>query len=385
MTTTNTTADATFMIPGTGGLADFWDRTSAWVSAHYVDLLIAMAAGLALYLFLELLRRFGRRLRDRSPDETTLSSVIGQALWKTKHWFMFMVAARLVVSFADSPPAIHDTVAFLFTITTVLQVAIWVREIILGFVLYRAQADEHSADTLGTAMTLIRISVTVAVFAIALIVVLDNLDVDVTGLVAGLGVGGIAIGLAAQGIFEELFAALSIIFDKPFKKGDMIAYDDTNAAVEKIGLKTTRLRSITGEEKIISNSNLLDKEISNMTRLEKRRIKFAIGLIYQTRPAEAERVPDVLREIVEGLGHKYVRAGFVGFGDSSINFEIEFEILNPSWDVVYQGRHEIGLAIYKRFGDEGFEFAYPTQTTFTASPEGEMIMPYPDAKMVATE
>lgn len=308
-----------------------------------------------------------------------MRAIAGRVLVKTRRWFMAMVAARLVSEFAATPPALDNTIAFIFTITTVLQVAIWVREVILGIVEYRTQTSEHSAEMLGSAMSLIRIAVTVAVFAIALVVVLDNLGVNVTGLVAGLGIGGIAIGLAAQDIFKELFAALAIIFDKPFVRGDAIQYDATSGTVEKIGLKTTRVRAVTGEEKIISNSLLLDKEISNLTRLYKRRVKFPIGIIYQTPPHVAARIPEMLGEVVEAHGAEFVRAGFVGFGASSLDFEVEFDVPSPDWEVVHASRHVTGVAILARFNDEGIAFAYPTQTSFTAAPDGELILPHANA------
>ena len=128
----------------------------------------------------------------------------------------------------------------------------------------RRVAEEQGAGTLGNAMAIIRLLVSVALFAIAGILILDNLGVNVTALVAGLGIGGIAIGLAAQGIFADLFAALSILFDKPFKKGDTIRYDQSTGTVERIGLKTTRLRSITGEQLIMANTKLLEREIHNL-------------------------------------------------------------------------------------------------------------------------
>src|SRR3546814_2816 len=160
----------------------------------------------------------------------------------------------LVVSYANPPQMVLKTVAFLFTIAAVFQCAIWAREIILGLVERRTTADE--SQSLANAMGLIRVLVTFALFAIALIVVLDNLGVNVTGLVAGLGIGGIAIGLAAQGIFSDLFAALSIIFDKPFRQGEVITYDQTTARVERIGLKSTHLRAMSGEKKVISNAKI---------------------------------------------------------------------------------------------------------------------------------
>jgi small-conductance mechanosensitive channel len=123
---------------------------------------------------------------------------------------------------------------------------------------------------------------------------------------------------------------------------------------------------------------LLDKEIVNMTRLARRRTRFGIGVIYQTKPDEARRIPGLLKKIVEDNDAVFIRSGFVGFGDSSINFELDFDIMSSEYDVVYEGRHTIGLAILQTFNEQGLEFAYPTQTTFTAAPDGKMILPYPE-------
>ncbi|MEJ7927269.1 mechanosensitive ion channel family protein [Sphingobium sp. AN641] len=358
-----------------------WDGTLAWISAHAAQIMIAAGAGFLIYLALAALRSFGKRIKGKPGDTLGLTNVLGRAFARTTHFFMVMVAARLVAGYAAPPELVRTTINFLFTIAAVFQCAIWAREIVLGLIERKTAGDGH-ADTLANAMSLIRVLVTVALFAIALIVVLDNLGVNVTGLVAGLGVGGIAIGLAAQGIFSDLFAALSIIFDKPFRRGETINYDTTTATVEQIGLKSTRLRAVTGEKKVISNANLLQKEITSYQTLDHRRIKFAFGVIYQTDPELAGRIPDILREIIEGLGGIFVRSGFIGFGASSLDFEVEFDVYLPDWDAIYRIRHDVGLAILKRFNAEGLEFAYPTQTSFTAAPDGRTIMPYPEVQQV---
>ncbi len=284
-----------------------------------------------------------------------------------------------MVGFSEAPDGIVRVVTFLFTVAAVFQVAIWAREIILGMIERRASgSDDAGSETLANAMSLIRLLVTVVLFAIAAIMVLDNLGVNVTGLIAGLGIGGIAIGLAAQGIFSDLFAALSIIFDKPFKRGETIGFDTTTATVEKIGLKSARLRSVNGEEIIISNTNLLGKQIINYTRLNRRRTRYRIGLIYQTAPDRARLVPGMLREIVEQAGGIFIRSGFVGFGASSIDFELDFDVMSSDFEVVFETRHRIGIAILERFNAEKLEFAYPTQTSFTAAPDGRLVMPYPE-------
>lgn len=362
-------------------LNGLWD----WISDHAVEIAIAVGVGTAIYFALAYLQRRARIYADRQPDRLSLAAIIGRTLSKTKQYFLIMVSLRLVVGFSEAPLGIVQVVTFLFTVASVFQVAIWLREIILGVIERRASgSDDAGSETLANAMSLIRLLVTVVLFAIASIMVLDNLGVNVTGLIAGLGIGGIAIGLAAQGIFSDLFAALSIIFDKPFKRGETIGFDTTTATVEKIGLKSARLRSVTGEEIIISNTNLLGKQIINYTRLNRRRTRYMIGLIYQTAPDRARLVPSMLREIVEGAGAVFVRSGFVGFGASSIDFELDFDVMSSDFEVVFEARHRIGLAILERFNSEKLEFAYPTQTTFTSAPDGTMIMPYPEGGFPVT-
>jgi small-conductance mechanosensitive channel len=347
-----------------------------------MEILIGIAAGAAIVVLLHLVRRLGMKLCKRDHGTTGWATIIGRAVARTGNFFIFAVAAKLVVRYSYAPEALATTVNFFFVVAAVFQAAIWVREIILGVVEHRTQTSEHGSEALGSAMGIIRLLVTVAVFAIALIVVLDNLGVNVTGLVAGLGVGGIAIGLAAQGIFSDLFAALSILFDKPFRRGDTINYDTSGGTVEAIGLKTTRLRAITGEERIISNAQLLNKEIFNMTRLQHRRVRFTIGVIYQTPPETCARLPDMLKEIVEAQGHEFIRAGFIGFGASSLDYEVDFDVMDPEFAVMFQARHAVGIAILDRFNAEGIEFAYPTTTNFTAAPDGTMVMPYPDVQRI---
>lgn len=355
-------------------------NTQQWLVGHAGEIAIAIVAGAVIHTVLVFLKGRAMSRAESQSDRLSLAAIVWRTLAKTGHFFILMIAAKIVVSVGEAPPLLSGFINLLFTLAAALQVAIWVREIILGIVERRAiDETDESSETLSNAMTLIRIVVSVVVFAIAGIVVLDNLGVDVTGLVAGLGIGGIAIGLAAQGIFSDLFAALSIIFDKPFKKGESISFDGMTASVEKIGLKSTRLRSVFGEEIIVSNTNLLSKELINYTRLNFRRTRYGIGVIYQTPPEKARGIPALLKEIVEGEGGVFVRSGFVGFGDSSINFELDFDIMSAQYDVVYEARHRIGLAILQRFNEEGLEFAYPTQTTFTAAPDGKMILPYPEA------
>jgi small-conductance mechanosensitive channel len=357
-------------------LQSYWDALTIWVQNNYVELGIAVVAAIIVFVALSWLKRIAANIARASEHRAHLKSIVARTLARTSKFFRVMVAIELVNQMANAPAALTQTVDILFTIAIVIQVAIWLREIILGLIERRAGEGIHEHETLQSAMVLIRLLVSFALFAVAAIVVLDNLGVNVTGLVAGLGVGGIAIGLAAQGIFSDLFAAISIIFDKPFRRGDTVSYDNTVARVEVIGMKSTRLRALTGEEKIISNSKLLEKEITNNTLTLYRRVTFVLTLVYQTPPALARRVPDILRAAVEANGAQFIRAGFNNFAPSSLDFHLVFDIESDDVEEMFQARHNIGIAIIDSFAREGNSFAYPTQTTFSAAPDGTMVMPY---------
>lgn len=355
----------------------WWDASVAWVNSHWLQIGIAVAAGLAIYFLLAMIRGFALKRAQSAPGEFTLTDIVGRVIHKTKSTVLAIVTIRLVAGYAQPPAMIMQVVQLVFTIAVVLQVAIWVREIILGLIQRRA-ADGHN-ETLSNAMGIIRLLISVALFAIATIVILDNMGVNVTGLIAGLGIGGIAIGLAAQGIFSDLFASLSIIFDRPFRVGETIKYDTSTATVERIGLKSTRLRSLNGELLVISNTNLLSKEITNFAHLHRRRITFKIGVIYQTTPEMLRDLPALLEEQVVAGGQEFIRSSFLTFGPSSLDFELLFDVFSDEFDVVAAARTDIGIRLFEAMAKAGYEFAYPTQTTFTAAPDGTMIMPYAES------
>ena len=360
-------------------------EASTWVTGNVTDILTAGGVAVAIVLVLMGLRAFGHRIVSRQTDGIDWRMVIGRVLSRTTMFFMVMCALELVAEHADTPPTLLRAINVLFVIAAAFQAAIWGRELILGLVQHKV-GDDDAHSTLGSAIGIIRLLVTVALFAIALIVILDNLGVNVTGLVAGLGIGGIAIGLAAQGIFSDLFAALSIIFDRPFRRGDGIRFDQLSGSVEQIGLKTTRIRSIDGEEVVISNTNLLNKQIHNFERLEHRRFMLRFGIVYQTAPDVLDAIPPTARQIVEGHDHCiFVRCGMTAFGPSSLDFELQFDVHTTDYEYAFATRSAICIEILRRFAAEGIEFAYPTTVNFTAAPDGSLVEPYPQVKMIATE
>jgi small-conductance mechanosensitive channel len=203
------------------------------------------------------------------------------------------------------------------------------------------------------------------VWLIAIIFLLSNLGFNVTGIVAGLGIGGIAIALAAQAILGDLFSYFVIFFDKPFEPGDFIMVDDKKGTVEKVGLKTTRVRSLTGEQLIFSNTNLTNSRLHNFKRLERRRIAFTIGVTYETSAELLEKIPQLIKEIIEP--HKDItfdRAHLSQFADSSLNYEIVYFVDNSDFVYHMDKQQAIYLHIIKSFRNLGIEFAYPTQTVY---------------------
>ncbi|MFT4054675.1 MAG: mechanosensitive ion channel [Novosphingobium sp.] len=359
-------------------IRDLSNSTFAWFQAYWLQIIIAVAIAVAIVSALYALRRLGARLCREERGRGDWLTIVGRVITKTTNYFIIMVAIRAVDGYAQTPPMLDKLVTFFFTLAAVLQGAIWAREFILGAIEHKTSAEHFKGEAIINAMGLIRLLVSVVVFAVAAVVLLDNIGVNVTGLVAGLGVGGIAIGLAAQGIFADLFAALAIIFDRPFSKGDQISFGTSSGVIEAIGLKSTRIRAYTGELRIISNKNLLDKEILNVSGRDHIRLPFTIGVAYETPPETLARIPGILTELVEVEGGKASRAGFESFGASSLDFSLLVDVPGKDWSIAHPLRDRLMVAIVQRFAQEGISIPYPTQTTFTAAPDGTMIMPYPD-------
>ncbi|MET0309852.1 MAG: mechanosensitive ion channel family protein [Sphingomonas sp.] len=357
----------------------FANASWTWAQSHWLNILIATGVAIAVFFALHAIKAWGARLCRKGEGVASWYSILGRAVSKTGNFFILMASIRLVTGYAGPPPMVETTIGFLFTISAVFQAAIWMRELIFGAIEHRTSADDYHGSGLASALGIIRLLITVALFAIALVVVLGNLGVNVTGLIAGLGVGGIAIGLAAQGIFANLFAALTILFDRPFRVGDKIRFDGNSGTVQAIGLMSTRIRSFIGEELVISNKQLLDKLLENLTLRHHTRTKLPIGVAYETPVEKLEALPAMIKALVEEAGGTLSRASYEGFGASSIDLMIEFDV--PGDDVPHAQavRDKLMLGIVRKFAAEGIRIPYPTQTAFTAAPDGTIIMPYPDA------
>jgi len=230
----------------------------------------------------------------------------------------------------------------------------------------RRARDPSSVATVNAIAFLARL----VLWSVALLLVLDNLGFNVTALVAGLGVGGIAIALAVQNILGDLFASLSIVLDKPFAVGDFLIVGEFMGSVEHVGLKTTRLRSLSGEQLIFSNNDLLGSRIRNYGRMYERRVVFKIGVTYQTPRDKLSRIPGIIRQVIEAQENvRFDRSHFQAYGAFSLDFETVFYVTKPDYNVYMDIQQAINLGIHEQFETEGIEFAYPTQTLFVERQE----------------
>jgi small-conductance mechanosensitive channel len=234
---------------------------------------------------------------------------------------------------------------------------------------YRAK---RSAEDVASATSTAAIGFLARTFLwlVILLMILDNFGVNITTLVASLGIGGIAVALALQNILGDLFSSLSIVLDKPFVVGDFVSVGDISGTVEYVGLKTTRIRGLGGEQVVFSNSDLLQSRIHNFKRMETRRIVFSIGVVYEISREQLHAIPGILRAAVEAQANvRFDRAHFKAYGASSLDFEIVYTVLSPDYGVYMDIQQAINELLFERFEDAGIGFAYPTQTVHLANPE----------------
>jgi small-conductance mechanosensitive channel len=204
-----------------------------------------------------------------------------------------------------------------------------------------------------------------SLWIIAAVTILANLGYNVTGIVAGLGIGGLAIAIALQGVLTDIFAAFSIYFDKPFKRGDFIIIGSDMGVVKHIGIKSTRIQTLQGQELVVSNRDLTDSRVNNFGLMQKRRVVFEIGVTYQTSPAKLRKIPIIMKEIFEGIENADLdRVHFVKFADSSLNYETVYYVSTGDYNAYMDIQQQVNLDLVEMFKKEKIEFAYPTQTVF---------------------
>lgn len=337
----------------------------------WASVLLAAAVLTGLFVLARrLLARHMRRLAGRTKSD--IDDCAADLIDRTHPITLGAAAVRLAAGFWFPGEPLHGWIATAFTIVIFAQVGVWAGYIVEAVATHRrANAVDSGQAGDATAWTALSFVARLAVWAIVGLVALDNLGIDVTALVAGLGIGGLAVGLALQNVLGDVFASLAIVLDRPFVIGDFLVVDDVMGTVEHVGLKTTRVRALSGEQIVLSNADLLDSRIRNYQRLEERRVVLAFGVLYET-PAELlKRIPVLAREAVaEQPETRFDRAHLCRFGDSSVDFELVYFLANPDHNRHMDVQEAVMLALFQRFGELGIGFAYPTRTLYVRWPAG---------------
>lgn len=288
----------------------------------------------------------------------------------------FLVAVALVAgfSFVELPPRAGALASKLFTVIAFWQLGLWASTALVAWLVFkRRTATEEDRETVGS-FGVIGFLGRVLVWTFVLLLTLDNLGIDITALVAGLGVGGVAVALAVQNILGDLFASLSITLDRPFVIGDFVIVGDYMGSVEYIGIKSTRLRSLGGEQIVVSNADLLASRVRNYGRMAERRVLFRIGVTYETPRRKLEAIPGLIRRAIESQASvRFDRSHFASYGDFSLDFETVYYVLSPDYGRYMDIQQAINFAIHEAFEREGIEFAYPTRKLWVAPVPGEPI------------
>jgi len=333
------------------------------------------AAGVAVLVVVgvvEAVKRLLANRLERLSESRRLSTLeyLGEVVRATSYAFHVAVGLYLAGPLLQVAEPRAEFVSDALMVVVLYQFGRWAAAAVsTGIERYRGSLGDDPAQT--TALSVIKLFGHVAVWAAITLLALANLGFEITALIASLGVGGIAIALAVQNILGDLFAALSIIVDEPFVHGDFIIVEDYMGVVENIGLKTTRIRSLSGEQIVFSNQDLLNSRVRNYQRMEERRILFNFGVVYQTTEEQLDEIPAIVRSIIEEEEMaRFDRAHFSDFGDSALEFEVVYYVLSSDYPVYMDTQQAINLEMVREFRDRGIEFAYPTRTVHVAGPEG---------------
>jgi small-conductance mechanosensitive channel len=287
-----------------------------------------------------------------------------EVLAGTSRWLILVAALMIGVSMLDLGEDWGIRVGHLWFVALAIQLGLWcTRAIAIAVKRYEARHHPHGNGQLTASAALLSWFLRTVLWAVILLAVLSNLGVNITAFVASLGVGGVAIALAVQSILGDLFASLAIAVDKPFEVGDFIGTASGQGTVEYVGLKTTHIRSLSGEQVIISNTELLKQPLKNFKRMHERRISFRFGITYDTPAEKVEGIPDMIRRIIEADQKlRFARAHFVSFGDSSLDFEVVYFVRDANYDVYMEAQHGLNLRMLKEFAAANIQFAFPTRT-----------------------
>lgn len=337
----------------------YWDNT---IYDYAIACGIILLSFVAIRIFrLLILRRLGA---IAVKSKTTWDDFLVELIKKSVVPSLYVVSVYLTITSLSLSPKVRTVLHALFIIAITFFVIRIISSAFKKFVYSFIKRQENGELKEKQASGLILI-VNCVIWVMGIVFLIDNMGYNVTTIVAGLGIGGIAIALAAQAILGDLFSYFVIFFDRPFEIGDFIVIDDKAGIVEYIGLKTTRIKTLNGEQLVCSNTDLTNSRLHNYKRLQKRRVVFSLGVTYQTPHEVLSAIPGLVKEIIQSKELvEYDRGHFSGYGDFSLNFEFVYFVADSEYNVYMDKQQAIFLDIFSAFERKGIEFAYPTQTLY---------------------
>ena len=337
---------------------EFWNNT-------VLDYLIFLGSLIASFIVLMILKRIilHRLIKWAEKTPTSLDDMLLKAFKRYMLPMCYVGALYLNTKWLELSQDVIDVIDVIALAGVMILGAVVVSSLLIY--LFNKYFEKKHSDVDKLAMRWIGALIKVIVWVGAFLLFLENLGIHITALMAGLGIGGIAVAFAAQAILEDIFSFVTIFFDRPFEIDDFIIIDNLSGTVEHIGIKTTRVRSLSGEQLIFSNKDLTNSRVRNYKRMQSRRVAFSIGVTYDTPHDKLREIPGLLKQIIDAVDRTdFSRAHFKEFADSSLNFEIVYFVLTQDYDVYMDVQQDINYGIKEAFDARGIEFAFPTQTLY---------------------
>ena len=342
---------------------DWWTDLPGLDRSVLTDVSIALGVMLATYALLAYgrmnVRRWFRRMA--ATEVTEVAELPTQVLSQTTALFMLAVAAYAGAQWLTLAPRLDQWLDAAVKVAVFWQVGVWLTSLALALLERKKRTDQQDRALIGS-LGILGFVARFAIWALVSLLALDNLGVDVTALIAGLGIGGIAVALAVQNVLGDLLASLSITLDKPFVIGDFVIVGDFMGSVEYIGIKSTRLRSLSGEQIVMSNADLLSSRLRNYGRMQERRVVFTLSVTYETPQDLLEQLPGVIRGVIDREDDaRFDRSHFAAYGASSLDFETVYYARFADYNAHMDMQQRIYFALMAEFRRLGVDFAYPTQ------------------------
>lgn len=333
-------------------------QNTAWDYVQASFLFIGAYAVLKFFQYL-IVRHF-KKLAEKT--KTDFDDVVIQILRNIKPPLYTVVSLFIAYRTLTFGELVNDVIVVIFIVTVILEI-VRAADSVVSYAITKYIDTEEGPEMSVSMLKSLRVIVKALLWIVGILLILSNLGINVTSLIASLGIGGLAIALALQKVLEDLFSSFSIYFDKPFVVGDMIVIGSDEGVVERIGLKTTRLRTLQGEQLIISNKELTNSRVQNFQRLETRRVVQIIGVTYDTPKEKLEKISALIEGVIVALEEvRFDRCHFQSYGDFSINFELVYYVLSSDYMIYMDKQEAVNFGILEAFEKEGIEFAFPTQT-----------------------